>query len=493
MSTEKKGMSRRNFLRISALGLSSLTIMPSWAQNGVKIAPSDRVVLGFIGLGRQALSDFRGFASCAGVQVAACSDVDSLKTERFRRTVAQWQASRGMNERCDMYEQYEQLLERKDIDAVEVASPDHWHTLHTIHACQAGKDVYCQKPLTYTITEAYAMIDAVRQNHRVFQTGSQQRSGATFQKAIEIIQAGKIGHVEKIYSKVGDPPRPIEKMYEEFGGVQDIPANLNFNLWLGPLNDPKIEYNEQLCPQIVLEQTIKKGKKTEVIPGKSEGFWGAWRWYRETGNGYTADWGAHMHDIANCAMGFDGLQPVEYYPRNYWNEGEAYSCRWPDGTIMMEHAYLEDSPNSQGLKFMGTNGYVDVSRTHIECSDMSLIPENIRGTRPGQRRPQQQQPQQNRNQQQARQAQPAYEISSPHAQNFIDCIRSREQTIAPIEAGAGTAVLCCLCNIAYELNRPVKWNPATRTFVNDPEAAAHRLYYYEYRKPYVLPYLDKRC
>ena len=311
MSTETKGMSRRNFLRISAFGLSSLTIMPSWAQNGVKIAPSDRVVLGFIGLGQQALNDFGGFAACPGVQVAACCDVDTNKTERFRRRVAAWQKSRDMNERCDMYEQYEQLLERRDIDAVEVASPDHWHTLQTIHACQAGKDVYCQKPLTYTITEAYAMQDAVRQNKRVFQTGSQQRSGATFQKAIEIIQSGKIGHIEKIYSKVGDPPRPIEKMYEEFGGVQPIPANLNFNLWLGPLNDPKIEYNDQLCPPIVLEQTVtRKGKTTVVVEEKREEFWGAWRWYRETGNGYTSDWGAHMHDIANCAMGFDGLQPV---------------------------------------------------------------------------------------------------------------------------------------------------------------------------------------
>jgi predicted dehydrogenase len=477
---EKNGISRRDFLSYSALGLASLTILPSWANsNGVKVAPSDRVVLGFIGLGQQALNDFGGFAGCDGVQVAACCDVDTMKTERFRRRVAAWQKSKGMNERCDKYESYEDLLERKDIDAIEVATPDHWHALQAIHSMQAGKDVYCQKPLTYTITEAYAVEAAVRANKKVFQVGSQQRSSGEFQKAIELIQAGKIGHIEKIYSKVGDPARPIAKMYEEYGGVQPIPANLNFNLWLGPLNDPQIEYNYQLCPPISLD------------PEKREEFWGAWRWYRETGNGYTADWGAHMHDIANCAMGFDGLQPVEYYPRNYWNEGEAYSCRWPDGTIMMEHAYLEDQPNSQGLKFMGTNGYVDVSRSHIECSDMSLIPENIRGTRPGQRRPQQQQ--QNRNQARPQQATQAYEVSSPHAQNFIDCVRSREQTIAPIEAGAGTAVLCCLCNIAYELNRPVKWNPATRTFVNDPEAAAHRLYYYEYRKPYVLPYLDKRC
>ena len=154
----KKGVSRREFLGLSALGLASLTILPSWAMNGVRIAPSDRVVLGFIGLGQQALSDFKGFAACPGVQVAACCDVDTMKTERFRRRVAEWQASKGMNQRCDQYEFYEDLLERKDIDAIEVATPDHWHALATIHSCQSGKDVYCQKPLAYTISEGLAMV-----------------------------------------------------------------------------------------------------------------------------------------------------------------------------------------------------------------------------------------------------------------------------------------------------------------------------------------------
>jgi hypothetical protein len=298
-------------------------------------------------------------------------------------------------------------------------------------------------------------------------------------------------------------------MYEEFGGVQPIPAHLNFNLWLGPLNDPKIEYNDQLCPPITLEQTItKNGKTTVVVPEKREAFWGAWRWYRETGNGYTADWGAHMHDIANCAMGFDGLQPVEYYPRGYQKEGEAYSARYPNGTILMEHPYLtkeidgEENPNAQGLKFIGTKGWINVARGYLECSDNSLIPENLRGNKPRMMTPEERQrmfeeyakraAQAERGGQ--RQAAQNFETSSPHMQNFIDCVRSRQQTIAPIEAGVSSAVFCCLCNIAYELGRPVKWNPATRTFVgNDKEAAAHRLYYYEYRKPYVLPYLDKRC
>ncbi|MCR5039138.1 MAG: Gfo/Idh/MocA family oxidoreductase [Bacteroidales bacterium] len=506
---EKNGISRRDFLSYSALGLASLTILPSWANsNGVKVAPSDRVVLGFIGLGQQALNDFGGFAGCDGVQVAACCDVDTNKTERFRRRIAQWQSQKGMNERCDKYENYEDLLERKDIDAVEVASPDHWHALQAIHACQAGKDVYCQKPLTYTITEAYAVEAAVRRNKRVFQVGSQQRSSGEFQKAIELIQAGKIGHVEKIYSKVGDPPRPIEKMYEEFGGVQKIPANLNFNLWLGPLNDPKIEYNDQLCPPITLEEsTVKNGKTVVTVAEKREAFWGAWRWYRETGNGYTADWGAHMHDIANAAMGYDGLQPVEYFPRGTWGEGEAYSAKYPNGTILMEHAYLtkdmdgEDNPNAQGLKFIGTKGWINVARGYLECSDNSLVPENLRGNKPrmmtAEERARMFEEYAKRAAQAERggqrQAARNFETSSPHMQNFIDCVRSRQNPIAPVEAGTSSAVFCCLCNIAYELGRPVKWNPATRSFVDDKEAAAHRLYYYEYRHPYELPYLDKRC
>ena len=150
----KKGVTRREFLGLSALGLASLTILPSWAVNGVRIAPSDRVVLGFVGLGQQGLSDFKSFSTCPGVQVAACCDVDSLKRERFKRRVEAWQKSLNVAPRCDMYEFYEDVLDRKDIDVIEVATPDHWHALVAIHACQSGKDVYCQKPLAYTITVA---------------------------------------------------------------------------------------------------------------------------------------------------------------------------------------------------------------------------------------------------------------------------------------------------------------------------------------------------
>jgi len=476
----RKGFNRRDFLGLSALGLTGLTILPSYVIGGVRMPPSDRVLMGTIGLGRQALSDFRGFAGAAGLQVVACCDVDTIKQQRYKKTVEEWQKSKGLAPRCDTYEQYEQLLERKDIDVVEVVSPDHWHALMTIHACQAGKDVYVQKPLSYTIREALVMTRTANDNKRVVQVGSQQRSSKEFQKAIELVQAGAIGHIEKIYAKVGDPPKPLDLP------AMPIPGNLNWNLWLGPLNDEKIVYNSDLAPQITLD------------PVQNETLWGAWRWYLETGNGYTADWGAHMFDIAQAAIGMDGSAPCEIIPKGY-NGQPFMTFKYQTGVVMTEQPYLEDNPGAQGIKFIGTKGWIEVARGYIACSEPSLIPKEIAGNRPQPRaeRPAGQQGQGQRPAGQARQAgapaRPAptqaglqFEISSPHMQNFIDSVRSRQKPIASIEVGCSTAIACCLGNIANELKRPLKWNPATFTFVNDPEASKHRLMHYEYRRPYHL-------
>ena len=474
---DKRTISRRQFLGYSALGLTGLTILPSWAMDGVKIAPSDRVVLGFIGLGRQGLSDFMGFAACPGVQVAACCDVDSIKVERFQQRVKAWQKEKGMNQRCDGYEFYEEMLNRKDIDAVEVVTPDHWHALMTIAACEAGKDVYCQKPLAYTITEGLAMINAVRRNKRVLQVGSQQRSSPEFQKAIELVQNGVIGHIEKIYSRVGEPPTPFDLP------EQEIPANLNFNQWMGPLNDPKIHYNSDICPVISLN------------PVQNETLWGAWRWYQETGNGYTADWGAHMFDIAQAAIGMDGSGPVEFYPKGV-NGAQYATMKYANGIVMTEQPYLDDNADAQGIKFIGTKGWIEVARGYLACSDASKVPAELAGRRPMTREQMQQAMAQFQQQTAAQRSQRSeqnregalqFEISSPHMQDFIDCVRSRENPIAPVEVGASTNTLCCLANIARELNRAVKWDPATLSFVKDKQAEAHRLYHYAYRRPYSLP------
>lgn len=462
------GLNRRDFIGLSALGLTGLTILPSWTTaDGVKIAPSDRVVMGFIGLGQQAINDFGGFASVPGIQVAACCDVDNMKTQRFKKRVETWQASKSMNSRCDMYEQYEELLERKDIDAVEVATPDHWHALQTIHACQSGKDVYVQKPLSFTITESLQMVKVARGNKRVVQVGSQQRSSKEFQKAIELVQNGAIGHIEKIYAKVGDPPKPLDLP------EMPIPGNLNFNLWMGPLNDPKVHYHPDLCPPISLE------------PEEREKLWGAWRWYRETGNGFTADWGAHMFDIAQAAIGMDGSGPALIIPKGY--NGQKYlTYKYLNGIELTEQPYLEDMPNAQGIKFIGTKGWIEVARGYLACSDASLVPAELAGRRPKNLTPEERKKMFEEMQKSAAKGGGSFEISSPHMQNFVDCVRSRKDTIAPVEVGCSTNITCVLGNMATELGRPVKWNPATHSFGDDKEAAAHRLYYYEYRNPYCL-------
>lgn len=464
---ESNQLNRRKFLGLSALGLTGLTILPSWRIDGVKISPSDRVVLGFIGLGQQALSDFAGFATVPGVQVAACCDVDTMKLTRFKQRVEAWQKEKGMSQRCDMYEYYEELLERRDIDAVEVVTPDHWHALQTIHACQAGKDVYVQKPLSFTITEALKMVRVANDNNRIIQVGSQQRSSGEFKKAIELVQKGAIGHIDKIYAKVGDPPRPLD--LEE----QPVPSNLNFNLWMGPLNDPKIHYHPDLCPPISLD------------PPEKEKLWGAWRWYRETGNGFTADWGAHMFDIAQAAIGMDGSCPSEIIPKGY--NGQQYlTFKYQNGVVMTEQPYLEDMPGAQGIKFIGDKGWIEVARGYLGCSDASLVPAELAGRRPKNMTPEERKKMYEEMQKSIDKGKGSFEISAPHMQDFIDSVRSRKKPIAPIEVGASTAVLCCLGNIATELQRPVKWNPATLSFGDDKEAWNHRLYHYEYRRPYKL-------
>ena len=440
MKNEQKMLTRREFLNLSALGLASLTILPSYSIDGIRVAPSDRVVLGFIGLGRQGISDFYSASKCPGVQVAAGSDVDSMKRDRLCKVVSDWQKSAGISGRCQAYESYEDLLERKDIDAVSIATPDHWHALTTIHACQAKKDVYCQKPLSYTITESLAMAKAVHDNKRVLQVGSQQRSDKEFQQAIYLVQSGAIGHIDKVYARVGPPPAPFNLP------EMPIPENLNFNLWLGPLNDPVIHYHPDICPPLSMPDM------------KETGDWGAWRFYRETGNGFTADWGAHMFDIAQAALGMDGSGPVEFIPIGY--EGTKYSTmKYANGVVMTEQPFRDDKPDDKGICFIGDKGWIRVARGYIDCSDASLL----------------------------KKSDSEIEKGPSHAQNFIDCIRSRQKPIASVEVGCSTAILCCLVNMAHELKRPVKWNSATLSFVNDKEAEAHRLYKYQYRNPYTLP------
>lgn len=208
-----------------------------------------------------------------------------------------------------------------------------------------------------------------------------------------------------------------------------------------------------------------------------------------------------MFDIAQAAIGMDGSGPVEFIPKGY--NGAPYAAmKYANGVVMTEQPYLEDNEGAQGIKFIGDKGWIEVARGYLACSDASKVPAELAGKRPLSQEEQQKMWEEYKKKmaEEAKNKKKAgakggmagsYETSAPHMQNFIDCVRTRENPIAPVEVGCSTNTLCCLANISRELGRPVKWNPATLSFGNDKEAAAHRLYWYQYRNPYTLPYFCK--
>jgi predicted dehydrogenase len=426
----QKGFSRRQFLGSSLLGAAGLTLLPGLSFAAV--APGDQITLGVIGCGRRAISLIQSFIKIPGVQIVAGSDVYGVKRERFEQLVNKHYASEKKKPKVKTYEHYHDLLSRKDIDAVVIATPDHWHALMAIDACKAGKDVYLEKPLTFTIKEGQELVKAVRQHKRILAVGSQQRSMTGFQHAARLVREGKIGQLERINAHVGAPPKPFDLP------SQTVPAGLNWELWLGP--SPYVPFNHELNPPISLN------------PPTGEKIWGGWRWYKELGGGFTTDWGAHMFDIAQWALDKDNSGPVEAIPAGY-QDYDYLTYRYDNGVIMTERPW--DEPKSKGIKFWGSDGWIEVTRSFFRASEPSLnLPEKRERS------------------------------SLTHEADFIEALRSRREPLVPVEVGHRTGTVCSLGNIAYDLKRPVRWNPMTETFVNDPEADKHL--HRPYREGYTL-------
>jgi len=435
---EKAHFSRRKFLGAGLLGAAGLTVLPKFgkAESAKRTdlrADSTTIRVGFIGVGRQAMGILNGFLPLPGIEVVACADVYGVKRERFIQRTLDYYSDNNKNVQVEGYEDYRDLLKREDIDAVVIASPDHWHALMAIDACKANKDIYLEKPLTFTIKEGQELIKAVRANNIVLATGSMQRSYGNFQHAVKMVQKGRIGKVEKVYAHAGGPPKPYDLP------KQEVPKDLNWDLWLGPLA-ADIHYHPDLNPPISLD------------PVENEKVWGAWRWYKETGGGYTTDWGAHMFDIAQWAIRMDRRGPVEITPAGYQGT-EFLTFKFDNGVVMTEQPY--DDKGTKGCKFFGTDGWIEVSRGQYNASDPALFPEG--------------------------------EVSGnnvAHYVDFIDSIRKRKDPIAPVEVGHSTCVTCTLGNIAYDLGRPVKWDPDKEIFIDDNEASKHL--HRGYRKGYEL-------
>ncbi|MDD3787099.1 MAG: Gfo/Idh/MocA family oxidoreductase [Petrimonas sp.] len=449
-------LTRRKFIKTAAVGAAGAVVFPqflaSCTQNkkaaGAAKEDDGIIRLGFIGLGQQAMYLLNGYLTIPGVKVVAGSDVYGIKRERFIKRVndyyAKQQAEATDTEKKDeaaveTYENYKDLLARDDIDAVVIATPDHWHAFIAIAACNAKKNVYLEKPLTFTIKEGQALVKAVRDNGVILGVGSQQRSDPNFQHAVKMVQEGKIGKLERINAYVGGPPKPYDLPEEP------VPADLNWTLWLGP--SEFVHYNAQLDPPITLD------------PEQNEQFWGAWRWYKELGGGFTTDWGAHMFDIAQWGMQMDNSGPVEIIPAGY-KDTKFLTYKYASGVVMTEEPFNEKM--TKGVKFWGDKGWIEVSREHFLASDDSLLPPKVEAT------------------------EGAYETKIPHLENFIASVKSKTDPVVPVEVGHHSCTVCTLGNIAYDLGRPIKWNPDTQTFVDDPDAEENRLYNKTYTDGYSI-------
>ncbi|MEL7535237.1 MAG: Gfo/Idh/MocA family oxidoreductase [Bacteroidota bacterium] len=409
---------RRNFIKQSALMGAGFVIVPRRVLGGQGyIPPSDEITLGFIGLGKQGLGLGKRFQENDGNRIIGACDVDQSKLQRFRDKVEENYAQiygSDYYEGCAVYSDWRELLDKDTIDAVVIATPDHWHGSIALAALKSGKDVYCEKPLSLTIHEGRQMVNATRKNERIFQTGSMQRSWKKFRHACELVRNGYIGEIQHVKVSVGPPPKPCNLPVEE------ILRKIDWNMWIGPAQYRG--YNHLLAPPI------------------PEKFWPKWRDYREFGGGKVTDWGAHMFDIAQWALGMDDTGPIEYFPPD--GEREFLMLRYANG-ITMTH---EDFGKGNAVRFIGSEGVLDVGRSFLDSNPASLANHVIK-------------------EEEIR----LYE-SDNHYTDFLDAIRSRKNPICDVEIGHRTASICNIVNIAYELNRPLEWNPKKEKFIGDGEA-----------------------
>lgn len=417
MNRSSNRITRRKFLRGSAVAVAAPVITPSSVFGGQnRTAPSERITVGFVGTGKMA-NDYhlRTLLNFADVQALAVCDVDTTRRQHAKRRVDERYGTPSTTKGCQAYNDFRQMLARDDIDAVLIATPDHWHAIPIIEACKAGKDVYCEKPLTLTIREARVVIDAVRKYDRVFQTGSQQRSGVfgKFPLACELIRSGRIGRVKTVRVGVGGPSKWCDLPAEP------MEPGLDWDMWLG--QSPMRPYNSILSPRGVHNHFPQ------------------WRRYREYSGGSMTDMGAHHFDIAQWALDMDHSGPVEVIPPDDPNANTGVKYIYANGVEM-----IHGGP--QGCTFEGTEGKLYIGRGVLKSEPESIVKEPL-----GQN--------------------DVHLFRSPgHHRNWIDCIRTRQRPVADVEIGARSVTVCHLGNMAYWYRRRLRWDPQNWQFVGDEEA-----------------------
>lgn len=437
---------RRSFLKtttVAAAGFPAIIPGSALGKNGA-VAPSNRTTIATIGTGNQGISEIRRFLKDKRAQFIAVCDVNKESTGYWSnkpggREVAKRviQEHYRKNKGIATYEDFRELLQREDLDAVHVATPDHWHAIPVIMAARAGKHIYGQKPLSLTIAEGRAMSDAVKAAGVTFQTGSQQRSDNRFQFAARLVRSGALGkvHTTICYQPAGN------RDFVGNGHLKSpapVPAGFNYDLWLGPA--PWAEYAPARCHV-------------------------NFRWNYDYSGGQVTDWGGHHPDIAQLALDTQLTGPVAIRnargilpPRSaLWNTPEAYrfEAHYADGRRMI----IRSDERQNGIRFEGSDGWLFVSRGSIEASDPALLP--------------------------ADKVKNQWQTSiQKHFANFLDCIRSGKETVAPCEQAHRSITISHLGNIAMLLGRDLQWDPQREQVIGD--VAANAMLDRPYRAPWSL-------
>lgn len=431
MKKKKTVWTRRVFIRTAAAGSAgSAILMPLVVPSSffVKNAPSNRIRIGAIGTGRISReADMPGVLKYRDADITAVCDVDSKRMEEARLFVETYyrehrniRSYKGLKK----YDDYRDLLADKEIDAVLISTPDHWHALPAIAAARAGKDIYLQKPASLTIAEGRALSDAVHQTNVILQIGSQQRSHSAFRRACELVRNGRIGEIKTVY--VGLPGDPAGEDEPEM----PVPPNLNYDMWLG--STPWAPYTEK---RVHPQQDYSR-------PG--------WLRIETYGAGMITGWGSHHIDTAHWGMNTEYTGPVEvegwaqFPQKGLWNVHGDFRTEalYANGVKM-----IVGGESKLGIRFEGTEGELFVTRWEIMDARPSSILYSMIGPN-----------------------ETHLYNSDDHYGNWLDCIRTREQPVAPVEIGHRSCSACLIHQVAMHLKRRLYWDPVNERFRNDDEA-----------------------
>jgi len=442
MTQKQKKLSRRDVLK---MGAASLPLIFTGCAIGTGTRRNGTMRLASIGVGRMGTGDMRallnrGLSSTVDARIVAVCDVDSGRAARAKQEVEATYKEKLPGETApvvDAYTDFRELLARDDIDGVSISTPDFWHAEIGVHAARAGKDVYVQKPLTYSVREGQALVRAVRGADVILQVGSQQRSDKRFRQACELVRNGRIGKLQKVVVWLPPDHGKAERK------VEAPPAALDHDFWMGPT---------------AVRPYIEKG----VHPKKGFGRPG---WLQREGycRGMITGWGSHMNDIAQWGHGTDrsGIVEIEaqaeFPDRGIFDVHTSFKAegKWADGVVL-----IQETNKQAGVHFYGTDGSIFVWRGGIKASDEKILDE-----KPGA-------------------GDTRLYVSNDQYGNFLECMRSRQEPICPVEVGHRSNTVCVITHIAMKLDRKLRWDPVAERFTGDDEA--NMMLDFDRRAPWLL-------